>query len=81
MRLASLILAQSDTLDLSWQDAVLGPYGALALAMGAILWLTRQLTAERKANRELSDRMVDKAERMIPVLTANTAELERRRRP
>jgi hypothetical protein len=63
----------------AWQD-VLGPYGALVLCLGAILWLTRQLTAERKANRELSDRLVDQAERMIPVMTANTAELERRRR-
>jgi len=74
----SLTFAQSSLDSPAWQD-VLGPYGALVLALGVILWLTRQLTAERKANRELSDRLVDQAERMIPVLTANTAELERRR--
>lgn len=71
------LIAQTPADGPTWQD-VLGPYGALVLALGVIFWLTRQLTAERKANRELSDRLVSQAESMIPVLTANTAELGRR---
>ena len=61
-----------------WSD-VIGPYGALALALCAVTYLARQLAAERKARNELAERLTHQAERMIPVLEANTRELERRR--
>lgn len=74
-----LLLAQtSPAPSPAWED-VLGPYGALVLCLGAIMWLTRQLTAERKANRELSDRLVDQSNVMAPIISANTEELKRRR--
>lgn len=60
----------------SWSD-ISGPLGALALAMLVIGYLVKQLAEERKARNELAERLVDQAERIIPVLEANTAALRR----
>jgi hypothetical protein len=64
----------------------LGPFVAFGvLAVAAIVFLARlayklwqALTEERSANRELFERLITQAERMIPILEAATRELERR---
>ena len=70
-----LLLAQVAPTNTSWAD-VIGPYGALVLALGAIAYLVKQLAEERKARNEMAERLVDQAEKVIPVLEANTRALD-----
>lgn len=67
----------SDAVDPSVLER-LGTAGIVAIVMlAAIVWLVRQLTAERAANRELSDRLVSTVERTVPVLEQATRALDR----
>lgn len=70
-------LLASDAVDPSVLER-LGTAGIVAIVMAAaIVWLVRQLTAERAANRELSDRLVSTVERTVPVLEQATRALDR----
>lgn len=71
-----LLLSEPVAAGPQWSD-ILGPFGALALALLVIGYLAKQLAAERKARNELAERLTSQAERMIPVLEANTAALNR----
>jgi len=75
--LATLLIAQESTQQgPSYQD-ILGPYGALALAIVVIVTLARAYTKQLEINRTLSDRLVEQAERSIPILTKILDRLER----
>lgn len=70
-------LLASDAVDPSVLER-LGTAGIVAIVMAAaIVWLVRQLAAERAANRELSDRLVSTVERTVPVLEQATRALDR----
>lgn len=77
------MLAQVETAaELSAQQ--LGAFAiALAITLAVIAWLVKDRAriitdrdAERTANRSLSDRLVDQAERMIPVLDRGARAIE-----
>lgn len=73
-------LLASDAVDPSVLER-LGTAGIVTIVMlAAIVWLVRQLAAERAANRELSDRLVSTVERTVPVLERATRALDRRER-
>lgn len=85
MELGLIILAIQEAQDQSSShginfEAVLGPYGALALALGVIAWLTRAYTKQLELNRTLSDRLVEQAEKNLPVLTRIASLMEEDRR-
>lgn len=74
------LLLAAETVDPSVLER-LGTAGIVAVVMAAaIVWLVRQLAAERAANRELSDRLVSTIERTVPVLERATRALERQER-
>jgi cytochrome c biogenesis factor len=71
------LLAQSSVDEgVPWEDKIVGPYGALFLALAAIGYLAKQLAEERKARNELAERLVTQAEKMVPVLEANSRALD-----
>lgn len=56
----------------------LGTAGVVAAVMGiAIVWLTRQLAAERARNDALAERLVATVERVLPVLDRAERALDR----
>lgn len=66
----------TESVDPSWLGS-LGPFVAFgALSMLAIVWLSKQLVEANKNNRDLSDRMVDQAERVGQVLEHNSVVIE-----
>lgn len=62
---------------------VIGPYGALVLALAVIAWLVKDRArviadrdAERAHRQQQADRMLAQAERLIPVLEHATQVIE-----
>lgn len=68
-------LAQTQAPTPPFRD-VIGPYGALVLALGCIGYLAKQLAEERKARNELAERLVSQAEKIVPILEANNRALD-----
>lgn len=88
-----LALVLTDAHDTLPTADVIGPYGALVLALAAIAWLIKDRAriiadrdAERAARETLHDRLLATTERLVPiieqgtqVIEATTRELERAR--
>jgi hypothetical protein len=76
-----LHLAQSDASPAApWLDS-LGPFVAFGgLALLVIWWQQRQILEERKASREQTDRLIEMAERHLPLLETTNHALEENRR-
>ena len=70
-----LSLADASAPDQSTWALVIGPYGALALALLAIYWLTKQLAAKDQQIAESEARALAMAEKTIPALTESTQAL------
>lgn len=70
------LLAQAAATDPGWLDS-LGRFIAFGgLAMLVIWYLAKMQAEERRANRELSDRLVEQAEKMLPLLERTAVALE-----
>jgi len=66
------ILTQADPPDPSSWALVIGPYGALALALAVIVWLVRQNAELRKDKELCEERWRNLALQMVPALTEST---------